>query len=54
MVDSAPAMRTPVWKMFFQVATHSSLRVTTALAAAADIVDMSPVALHLWLRKIGL
>jgi hypothetical protein len=40
--------------VFFHVATNSSLRVTTAMAAAAGIVDISPVALHLWMRKLGL
>lgn len=40
--------------VFFHVATNSSLRVTTAMAAAADIVDITPVALHLWMRKLGL
>ena len=40
--------------VFFHVATNSSLRVTTAMGAAAGIVDISPVALHLWMRKLGL
>lgn len=40
--------------VFFHVATNSSLRVSTAMAAAAGIVDISAVALHLWMRKIGL
>jgi len=40
--------------VFFHVATNSSLRVTTAMGAAADIVDITPVALHLWMRKLGL
>ena len=39
---------------FFHVATNSSLRVTTAMGAAAGIVDITPVALHLWMRKLGL
>jgi hypothetical protein len=39
--------------VFFHVATNSSLKVTTAMAAAAKIVDISGVALHLWMRKIG-
>lgn len=40
--------------VFFHVATNSSLRTTTAMAAAAGIVDISAVALHLWMRKLGL
>lgn len=40
--------------VFFHVATNSSLRVTTAMAAAANIVNISAVALHLWMRKLGL
>jgi len=39
--------------VFFHVATNSSLRVTTAIAAAANIVSISAVALHLWMKKVG-
>ncbi len=39
--------------IFFHVATNSSLRVTTAMAAAANIVTISSVALHKWMRKVG-
>ncbi len=39
--------------VFFHVATNSSLRVTTAMGAKTGIVKISPVALHLWMRKIG-
>lgn len=35
------------------VCTGSSLRVTTALAAALGVIDISPVALHKWMRKCG-
>ena len=39
--------------VLFYVATNSSLRVTTVMAAAAEIVDISAVSLHLWMRKLG-
>ena len=39
--------------VFFHVATNSSLRVTTAMGAAAKIVEISAVSLHLWMRKVG-
>ena len=33
--------------------TSSSLRATTALAAATDVITLSPVALHKWMKKLG-
>jgi hypothetical protein len=35
------------------VCTASSLEVTTSLAAALGIIDISPVALHKWMKKAG-
>jgi len=39
--------------VFYHVATNSSLRTTTAIASAAQIITISAVALHKWMRKIG-
>jgi hypothetical protein len=39
--------------IFYHVATNSSLRTTTAMASAAQMVTISAVALHKWMRKIG-
>lgn len=39
--------------IFYHVATNASLRVTTAMGVAANIIEMSSVALHLWMKKIG-
>lgn len=39
--------------VFYHVATNSSLRTTTAMASAAQMVTISAVALHKWMRKIG-
>ena len=43
----------PLRLVFYHVATNCSLRTATAMGAAAEIVDISPVALHLWMRKLG-
>ncbi len=43
----------PLRPVFYHVATNSSLRMPTAMGAAAQIVDISPAALHLWMRKLG-
>ena len=43
----------PLRLVFYHVATNCSLRTATAMGAAAQIVDISPVALHLWMRKLG-
>jgi hypothetical protein len=36
-----------------QVATNSSLRLTTALAAATGVVVLAAVSLHKWMKKLG-
>jgi hypothetical protein len=37
----------------YQVATNSGLETTTAAFAAAGVVDISLVALHKWMKKLG-
>jgi hypothetical protein len=39
--------------LFHHVGTNSSLAVTAAMGAASGIADVSAVALHKWMRKIG-
>lgn len=39
--------------IFYYVATNSSLKTTTAMASAADIITISSVSLHQWMCKIG-
>jgi len=39
--------------VLFHVGTNTSLKITTAMAAAAGVIDMSAVALHKWMRKMG-
>ena len=43
----------PLRLVLFHVGTNTSLKTTTAMAHAAQIVDMSGVALHKWMRKLG-
>ncbi len=43
----------PLRLVLFHVGTNTSLKTTTAMAAAADVIDMSAVALHKWMRKMG-
>jgi hypothetical protein len=43
----------PLRLVLFHVGTNTSLRSTAAMAAAAGLVDMSAVALHKWMRKMG-
>lgn len=43
----------PLRLVLFHVGTNTSLRSTTAMAAAAGLIDMSAVALHKWMRKMG-
>jgi hypothetical protein len=40
-------------RLVFHHVAGSSLRMTTAVGAAADIVAISPVALHKWMKKLG-
>jgi hypothetical protein len=42
----------PLRLVFYHVPTNCSLRTATAMGAAAQIVEISPVALHLWMRKL--
>ena len=39
--------------VFFHVGANASLATTTAMAAAANLVTMSHVALHQWMTKLG-
>jgi len=39
--------------VFFHVGANASLATTTAIAAAANLITMSAVALHLWMTKLG-
>jgi hypothetical protein len=39
--------------VFFHVGANASLATTTAMAAAANLVTISHVALHLWMTKLG-
>jgi len=43
----------PLRLVFFHVGTNTSLKTTAATAAAAGLIDMSAVALHKWMRKMG-
>ena len=43
----------PLRLTLFHVATNTSLKTTTAMAHAAQLSDMSAVALHKWIRKLG-
>lgn len=46
-------MSIPLRLVLFHVGTNTSLRSTTAMAAAGGLIDMSAVALHKWMRKMG-
>lgn len=39
--------------IFYHVATNTSLRTTTAMGVAANLIKLSAVALHLWMKKSG-
>jgi transposase-like protein len=43
----------PLRLVLFHVGTNTSLKTTTAMAAAAGLIDISAVALHKWMRKMG-
>jgi hypothetical protein len=49
VTDIAQALRL----ILYYVATNTSLATAAAMGAAGGIVDMSSVALHKWMRKIG-
>jgi len=46
-------MSIPLRLVMFHVGTNTSLRSTVAMAAAAGLIDISAVALHKWMRKMG-
>jgi hypothetical protein len=39
--------------VLYHVGTNTSLKTTTAMAAAANLIDISAVALHKWMRRLG-
>ena len=43
----------PLRLVLFHVGTNTSLKTTMAMAAAASVIDMSAVALHKWMRRMG-
>jgi len=43
----------PLRLVLYHVGTNTSLKVTTAMAAAAGLIDMSAVALHKWMRRFA-
>jgi hypothetical protein len=43
----------PLRMVLHHVATNTSLKTTTAMAAASDLIDISAVALHKWMCKFG-
>lgn len=43
----------PLRMVLHHVATNTSLKTTAAIAAAAGLIDISGVALHLWMRKFA-
>jgi hypothetical protein len=43
----------PLRLALYHVAANTSLKTTAAVGAAAGIIDMSSVALHKWMRRLG-
>lgn len=43
----------PLRMVLHHVAANTSLKTTAAIAAAAGLIDMSAVALHLWMRRFA-
>jgi hypothetical protein len=43
----------PLRLVLYHVGTNTSLKITTAMAAAAGLIDMSAVALHKWMRRFA-
>lgn len=43
----------PLRLLLYRVATNSSLKTAAAAAFAGEVIDFSPVAAHLWERKLG-
>ena len=46
-------IRVPVRTVLYRVATNCSLKTAAASAFAGEVTDVSPVAVHLWERKLG-
>jgi transposase-like protein len=43
----------PLRMVLHHVGTNTSLRTTTAMAATSGLLNISPVALHKWMRRFG-
>jgi hypothetical protein len=46
-------MRVPLRTVLYRVGTNCSLKTAAASAFAGEVIDVSPVAVHLWERKLG-
>jgi len=46
-------MRVPLRTVLYRVGTNCSLKTAAASAFAGEVTDVSPVAVHLWERKLG-
>lgn len=46
-------IRVPVRTVLYRVGTNCSLKTAAASAFAGEVIDVSPVAVHLWERKLG-
>jgi hypothetical protein len=46
-------IRVPVRTVLYRVGTNCSLKTAAASAFAGEMIDVSPVAVHLWERKLG-
>lgn len=46
-------MQIPLRTLLYRVGTNSSLKTAAASAFAGEVTDVSPVAVHLWERKMG-
>ncbi|MGA7742978.1 MAG: transposase [Polyangia bacterium] len=46
-------MRVPLRTVLYRVGTNCSLKTAAASAFAGEVMDVSPVAVHLWERKLG-
>ncbi len=46
-------IRIPVRTVLYRVGTNCSLKTAAASAFAGEVIDVSPVAVHLWERKLG-
>ncbi|HEX7498876.1 MAG TPA: transposase, partial [Polyangia bacterium] len=46
-------IRVPIRTVLYRVGTNCSLKTAAASAFAGEVIDVSPVAVHLWERKLG-